>query len=77
VDSARANLAATFVNAFVNAGFGQDKLVTAASEDEKVGRAAGERAVCGCDGAEVLLVCVCVSGKVGGGCTRAARSVNI
>ncbi|KAG2494897.1 hypothetical protein HYH03_006832 [Edaphochlamys debaryana] len=28
VDSARANLAATFVNAFVNAGFGQDKLVT-------------------------------------------------
>jgi 26S proteasome regulatory subunit N1 len=36
VDSARANLAATFVNAFVNAGFGQDKLVTAVSEDEKV-----------------------------------------
>ena len=36
VDSARANLAATFVNAFVNAGFGQDKLVTVASEDEKV-----------------------------------------
>ena len=29
VDSARANLAATFVNAFVNAGFGQDKLLTA------------------------------------------------
>lgn len=28
VDSARANLAATFVNAFVNAGFGTDKLVT-------------------------------------------------
>ena len=28
VDSARANLAATFVNAFVNAGFGQDKLLT-------------------------------------------------
>ena len=28
VDSARQNLAATFVNAFVNAGFGQDKLVT-------------------------------------------------
>lgn len=27
VDSARANLAATFVNAFVNAGFGNDKLV--------------------------------------------------
>lgn len=37
MDSARANLAATFVNAFVNAGFGQDKLVTAVSEDEKVG----------------------------------------
>ncbi|EFN53700.1 hypothetical protein CHLNCDRAFT_25435, partial [Chlorella variabilis] len=43
VDSARANLAATFVNAFVNAGFGQDKLVTAASEDEKVGGRAGGR----------------------------------
>lgn len=28
VDSARANLAATFVNGFVNAGFGSDKLVT-------------------------------------------------
>ena len=40
VDSARANLASTFVNAFVNAGFGQDKLVTATSEDEKVGRGA-------------------------------------
>lgn len=38
MDSARANLASTFVNAFVNAGFGQDKLVTATSEDEKVGR---------------------------------------
>ncbi|KAL4435475.1 hypothetical protein ABPG77_006237 [Micractinium sp. CCAP 211/92] len=36
VDSARANLASTFVNAFVNAGFGQDKLVTATSEDEQV-----------------------------------------
>lgn len=31
VDSARQNLAATFVNAFVNAGFGQDKLVTGAA----------------------------------------------
>jgi 26S proteasome regulatory subunit N1 len=28
VDSARANLASTFVNAFVNTGFGQDKLMT-------------------------------------------------
>ncbi len=28
VDSARQNLAGTFVNAFVNAGFGADKLVT-------------------------------------------------
>ncbi len=28
VDSARQNLASTFVNAFVNAGFGQDKLMT-------------------------------------------------
>ena len=32
VDSARQNLASTFVNAFVNAGYGQDKLVTVASE---------------------------------------------
>jgi 26S proteasome regulatory subunit N1 len=28
VDSARQNLASTFVNAFVNAAFGQDKLMT-------------------------------------------------
>jgi hypothetical protein len=34
VDSARANLAATFVNAFVNAGFGQDKLVTKRAEKD-------------------------------------------
>jgi len=27
VDSARANLAASFVNGFVNCGFGQDKLL--------------------------------------------------
>ncbi|KAL5068110.1 hypothetical protein RYX36_018997 [Vicia faba] len=32
VDSARQNLAATFVNAFVNAGFGQDKLMTVVSD---------------------------------------------
>jgi len=32
LDSARQNLAATFVNAFVNAGFGNDKLVTPPSE---------------------------------------------
>ncbi|XP_022725840.1 26S proteasome non-ATPase regulatory subunit 2 homolog A [Durio zibethinus] len=32
VDSARQNLAATFVNAFVNAGFGQDKLMTAPAD---------------------------------------------
>ncbi|OIT00135.1 PREDICTED: 26S proteasome non-ATPase regulatory subunit 2 homolog A-like [Nicotiana attenuata] len=32
VDSARQNLASTFVNAFVNAGFGQDKLMTVPSE---------------------------------------------
>jgi hypothetical protein len=44
VDSARANLASTFVNAFVNAGFGQDKLVTAQVEDEKVGGAAASPA---------------------------------
>ena len=28
VDSARANLASSYVNAFVNAGFGQDKLLS-------------------------------------------------
>eukprot|EP00587_Corethron_hystrix_P001010 CAMPEP_0113330944 /NCGR_PEP_ID=MMETSP0010_2-20120614/22105_1 /TAXON_ID=216773 ORGANISM="Corethron hystrix, Strain 308" /NCGR_SAMPLE_ID=MMETSP0010_2 /ASSEMBLY_ACC=CAM_ASM_000155 /LENGTH=951 /DNA_ID=CAMNT_0000193937 /DNA_START=122 /DNA_END=2977 /DNA_ORIENTATION=- /assembly_acc=CAM_ASM_000155 len=33
VDSARANLASTFVNAFVNAGFGQDKLMTPENSD--------------------------------------------
>ncbi|KAL1812795.1 hypothetical protein ACET3Z_022860 [Daucus carota] len=33
VDSARQNLAATFVNAFVNAGFGQDKLMTIPSSE--------------------------------------------
>jgi len=32
VDSARANLSSTFVNAFVNAGFGQDKLMTPDNE---------------------------------------------
>eukprot|EP00232_Nephroselmis_pyriformis_P011581 CAMPEP_0182890528 /NCGR_PEP_ID=MMETSP0034_2-20130328/22707_1 /TAXON_ID=156128 /ORGANISM="Nephroselmis pyriformis, Strain CCMP717" /LENGTH=887 /DNA_ID=CAMNT_0025024083 /DNA_START=1 /DNA_END=2664 /DNA_ORIENTATION=- len=32
VDSARQNLAATFVNAFVNAGFGHDKLMTKEAE---------------------------------------------
>lgn len=32
VDSARANLASTFVNAFVNAGFGHDKLMTPDNE---------------------------------------------
>ncbi len=32
VDSARANLASTFVNAFVNAGYGQDKLMTPDNE---------------------------------------------
>lgn len=33
VDSARQNLANTFVNGFVNAGFGQDKLVTVAADE--------------------------------------------
>jgi 26S proteasome regulatory subunit N1 len=32
IDSARQNLASTFVNGFVNAGFGTDKLVTADPE---------------------------------------------
>ena len=34
IDSARANLASTFVNAFVNAGFGHDKLMTSKEEGE-------------------------------------------
>ncbi|XP_010918461.1 26S proteasome non-ATPase regulatory subunit 2 homolog A [Elaeis guineensis] len=37
LDSARQNLAATFVNAFVNAGFGQDKLMTVPSESTSGG----------------------------------------
>ncbi|XWS39426.1 hypothetical protein CRYUN_Cryun18bG0053500 [Craigia yunnanensis] len=37
VDSARQNLAATFVNAFVNAGFGQDKLMTAPPDSSSGG----------------------------------------
>ncbi|KAK8481509.1 hypothetical protein V6N13_085548 [Hibiscus sabdariffa] len=37
VDSARQNLAATFVNAFVNAGFGQDKLITAPADSSTGG----------------------------------------
>ncbi|KAK9285775.1 hypothetical protein L1049_024976 [Liquidambar formosana] len=37
VDSARQNLAATFVNAFVNAGFCQDKLMTVPSESSSGG----------------------------------------
>ncbi|VFQ88011.1 unnamed protein product [Cuscuta campestris] len=37
VDSARQNLASTFVNAFVNAGFGQDKLMTVPSESSSGG----------------------------------------
>ncbi|KAF9599925.1 hypothetical protein IFM89_001871 [Coptis chinensis] len=39
VDSARQNLAATFVNAFVNAGFGQDKLMTVPSDSSSGGSA--------------------------------------
>ena len=34
MDSARANLAGTFVNAFVNAGFGNDKLIVGAEEGQ-------------------------------------------
>ena len=34
VDSARANLAGTFVNAFVNAGFGNDKLMVEAEDGQ-------------------------------------------
>ncbi|KAG1670671.1 hypothetical protein FOA52_010946 [Chlamydomonas sp. UWO 241] len=40
VDSARQNLASTFVNAFVNAGFGTDKLVTVEAEASSSGAAA-------------------------------------
>jgi 26S proteasome regulatory subunit N1 len=35
VDSARENLAASLVNAFVNAGFGADKFITNPSEDQR------------------------------------------
>ncbi|CAM6095742.1 unnamed protein product [Calypogeia fissa] len=41
VDSARQNLAATFVNAFVNAGFGHDKLMTAPSVESSTGSSSG------------------------------------
>ncbi|GBG62353.1 hypothetical protein CBR_g30307 [Chara braunii] len=41
VDSARQNLAATFVNAFVNAGFGQDKLMTVQSSESSTGTGSG------------------------------------
>eukprot|EP00983_Pelagomonas_calceolata_P072684 1151822-Pelagomonas_calceolata.AAC.4 len=34
VDSARQNLASSFVNGFINAGFGHDKLVTAPTEGQ-------------------------------------------
>ena len=34
IDSARANLAGSFVNAFVNAGFGNDKLMVEVGEGE-------------------------------------------
>mmetsp|Transcript_28416 Transcript_28416/g.45503 ORF Transcript_28416/g.45503 Transcript_28416/m.45503 type:complete len:952 (+) Transcript_28416:188-3043(+) len=49
VDSARANLAATFVNAFVNAGFGHDKLLTSSEggEGETAGDGAGATAGAG------------------------------
>jgi 26S proteasome regulatory subunit N1 len=42
VDSARANLAATLVNAFLNAGFGQDRLVTPAAAGGGEGAAGAE-----------------------------------
>ena len=35
MDSAKANLAATFVNAFVNSGFCDDKLMTRKDSDER------------------------------------------
>jgi len=35
VDSAKANLASTFVNAFVNAGFGQDKLIISPGDSQR------------------------------------------
>ena len=44
VDSARANLASTFVNAFVNAGFGVDRLLTASGASAGADTAAGAAA---------------------------------
>lgn len=41
VDSARQNLAATFVNGLVNAGFGTDKLMTGTGEEASSSAAAG------------------------------------
>jgi len=46
VDSARHNLATTFVNAFVNAGYGHDKLITTpAPEDEAAAAGGGDSQV--------------------------------
>lgn len=41
VDSARQNLAATFVNGLVNAGFGTDKLMTGTGEEASSSSAPG------------------------------------
>ncbi|CAG8559320.1 8361_t:CDS:10 [Diversispora eburnea] len=38
IDSARQNLASTFVNSFVNAGFGNDKLITIEDGNDWIGR---------------------------------------
>lgn len=45
IDSARQNLASTFVNGFVNAGFGHDKLMTKPEE---------------ADGTQVTSGCTCL-----------------
>jgi hypothetical protein len=57
LDSARQNLASTFVNAFVNAGFGQDKLVTVSSE--AAGSDTGERQAGLQPGGQEGYVCGC------------------
>jgi 26S proteasome regulatory subunit N1 len=44
VDSARANLASTFVNAFVNAGFGHDKLMTGSASSSSSSEPAADGA---------------------------------
>jgi 26S proteasome regulatory subunit N1 len=58
VDSARANLASTYVNAFLNAGFGQDKLIS--NEGTlPLAHALGCSRGCDCD-CDCYCYCVCL-----------------